>query len=163
MLEFVDTNGDHILSLPAFALLPQHVVKLTLSREELQADELTKFHAALLWSRKHCEKHVDDKVKDVMTEFLDLIAFHKIPAAVLMREVHPSGVVPDSVVMNALAYQADPTSVDLTIVRPQTRTRPGMLLTQQSFSRLKINESQSIGASNSTISSTTSGTSGHSR
>ncbi|XP_014677706.1 PREDICTED: serine-enriched protein-like [Priapulus caudatus] len=157
VLEFVDTNGDHILSLPAFALLPQHVVKLALSREELQADELTKFHAALLWSRKHCEQHPDDKVKDTMTDFLDLVAFHKIPAAVLMREVHPSGVVPDSVVMNALAYQADPTSVDLTAVRPRPRARPGMLLTQHSMSRLSIHDGHLLGAANAQTAATETG------
>lgn len=42
MLEFVDHHGNEVLSLGSFALLPEHVVRLILSREELNADELTK-------------------------------------------------------------------------------------------------------------------------
>jgi hypothetical protein len=38
---------------------------------------------------------------------LEYIHFHKIPANVLMREVHPLGIVPYSIIMNALAYQVD--------------------------------------------------------
>lgn len=37
--------------------------------------------------------------------FLEYIQFHKIPANVLMREIHPLGLVPYSIIMNALAYQ----------------------------------------------------------
>jgi hypothetical protein len=51
-------------------------------------------------------------LKEVIGNFLEFIQFHKIPASVLMREVHPLGVVPYSIIMNALAYQADPASVD---------------------------------------------------
>lgn len=40
-----------------------------------------------------------------MSNFLECIEFYKIPASVLMREVHPLGVVPDNIVMNALAFQ----------------------------------------------------------
>ena len=39
------------------------------------------------------------------------IKFHMIPASVLMTEIHPLGLVPYSLIMNALAYQADPTAV----------------------------------------------------
>lgn len=37
--------------------------------------------------------------------FLEYIQFHKIPANVLMREIHPLGLVPYNIIMNALAYQ----------------------------------------------------------
>ena len=53
--------------------------------------------------------------------FLDYIHFHKIPASVLMREIHPLGVVPYAIIMNALAYQADPTSVDQAGLSPNSR------------------------------------------
>lgn len=43
VLEFVDNHGNEVLSLGSFALLPEHVVRLILAREELTADELTKF------------------------------------------------------------------------------------------------------------------------
>lgn len=39
----MDNHGNEVLSLGSFALLPEHVVRLILSREELTADELTKF------------------------------------------------------------------------------------------------------------------------
>lgn len=36
VLEFVDNHGNEVLSLGSFALLPEHVVRLILSREELK-------------------------------------------------------------------------------------------------------------------------------
>jgi hypothetical protein len=35
----------------------------------------------------------------------DFISFHKISAAELMRDVKPSGLVPDDRIMTALAFQ----------------------------------------------------------
>lgn len=55
VLEFVDEHGNEVLNLGSFTLLPQHVVRLILAREELQADEFTKFQAALMWSKKYCD------------------------------------------------------------------------------------------------------------
>lgn len=52
VLEFVDEHGNDVLNLGSFTLLPQHVVRLILAREELSADEFTKFQAALMWSKK---------------------------------------------------------------------------------------------------------------
>lgn len=43
MLEFVDEHGNEVLNLGSFTLLPQHVVRLILVRDELRADEFTKF------------------------------------------------------------------------------------------------------------------------
>ena len=106
VLEFVDKHGNEVLSLGSFALLPEHVVRLILSREELKADELTKFQAALHWSQRSCEASCGTlDLRDVIANFLECIEFYKIPASVLMREVHPLGVVPDHVIMNALAFQ----------------------------------------------------------
>uniref|UniRef100_A0A8D8IDS7 Serine-enriched protein n=1 Tax=Culex pipiens TaxID=7175 RepID=A0A8D8IDS7_CULPI len=111
VLEFVDEHGNEVLNLGSFTLLPQHVVRLILAREDLRADEFTKFQAALMWSKKYCDSN-SDPLKEVIGNFLEFIQFHKIPANVLMREVHPLGIVPYSIIMNALAFQADPTSVD---------------------------------------------------
>lgn len=55
VLEFVDEHGNEVLNLGSFTLLPQHVVRLILAREELRADEFTKFQAALMWSKKFCD------------------------------------------------------------------------------------------------------------
>ena len=55
VLEFVDNHGNEVLSLGSFALLPEHVVRLILSREELKAEELIKFQAALSWSQRYCD------------------------------------------------------------------------------------------------------------
>ncbi|XP_033639645.1 uncharacterized protein LOC117300075 [Asterias rubens] len=111
-LEFVDDNGEDVLRFPAFLKLPQHVVRLILSRDELQADELTKFHAALAWSTLHFRNTPGTTLKGAMAPFVDTIAFHLIPASTLMQEVKDSGVVPDQKIMTALAFQADPGSVD---------------------------------------------------
>ena len=106
VLEFVDHHGNDVLSLGSFALLPEHVVRLILSREELKADELTKFQAALHWSQRYCDHApASCDLRDVISNFYECIEFYKIPATVLMRDVHPLGVVPDHVMMNALAFQ----------------------------------------------------------
>lgn len=93
------------MNLGSFTLLPQHVVRLILAREELRADEFTKFQAALMWSKKYCDSNQNTPLKEVIGNFLEYIQFHKIPANVLMREVHPLGIVPYSIIMNALAFQ----------------------------------------------------------
>jgi hypothetical protein len=46
VLEFVDEHGNEVLNLGSFTLLPQHVVRLILAREELRADEFTKFQVS---------------------------------------------------------------------------------------------------------------------
>jgi hypothetical protein len=61
--------------------------------------------AALMWGKKYCDSNPNTALKDVIGNFLEYIQFHKIPANVLMREVHPLGLVPYSIIMNALAYQ----------------------------------------------------------
>ena len=48
VLEFVDDHGNEVLNLGSFTLLPQHVVRLILVREELKADEFSKFQVFLL-------------------------------------------------------------------------------------------------------------------
>ena len=47
VLEFVDDHGNEVLNLGSFALLPLHVVRLILMREELKADEFSKFQARI--------------------------------------------------------------------------------------------------------------------
>lgn len=61
--------------------------------------------AALMWGKKFCDSNPNTSLKDVIGNFLEYIQFHKIPANVLMREVHPLGLVPYNIIMNALAYQ----------------------------------------------------------
>lgn len=104
-------------------MLPQHVVCLILSREELRADELVKFHAALHWSQHYCENEPNAELRETFFTFLEYIEFYKIPASILMREVHPLGVIPDHVIMNALAFQADPSSVDMRQIETPNRFR----------------------------------------
>ncbi|XP_063964507.1 serine-enriched protein-like isoform X2 [Lytechinus pictus] len=127
-LEFVDINAESVLRLPAFTALPSHVARLILSRDELQADELIKFQAALAWSRAYIEKHPTSTLRDVMTPFVDSISFHLIPATTLMQTVKPTGSVPDHKIMTALAYQADPSSLEPgSIVTSPARLRLSML------------------------------------
>lgn len=104
VLEFVDEHGNEVLNLGSFALLPQHVVRLILAREELKADEFSKFQAALMWSKKYCDS-TNSSLSEVLGSFLEYINFHMIPATVLMKEIHPLGLVPYHIIMNALAYQ----------------------------------------------------------
>ena len=104
VLEFVDSHGNEVLSLGSFTLLPQHVVHLIMSREELKADEFCKFQAALMWSKKYCDS-TNQSLSDVLGTYLEYISFRMIPANVLMKEIHPLGIVPYHVIMNALAYQ----------------------------------------------------------
>lgn len=61
--------------------------------------------AALMWGKKYCDSNSHISLKEVIGNFIEFIQFHKIPANVLMREVHPLNLVSASIIMNALAYQ----------------------------------------------------------
>ncbi|XP_043258981.1 probable serine/threonine-protein kinase mps1 isoform X1 [Colletes gigas] len=132
VLEFVDDHGNEVLNLGSFTLLPQHVVRLILVRDELRADEFTKFQAALMWSKKYCDSNQDTSLKDVIGNFLEYIQFHRIPTNMLMKEVHPLDLVPSEIIMNALAYQADPTSIDPGKISPHRVRRQGHCISVQS-------------------------------
>ena len=47
--------------------------------------------AALMWSKKYCDSNPNIDLKEVLSNFLEFIRFHQIPANVLMREIHPLG------------------------------------------------------------------------
>lgn len=83
-----------------------------------------------------CALILQTPLKEVIGNFLEYIQFHKIPANVLMREIHPLGLIPYSIIMNALAYQADPTSVDPATLSPNAsrvrRARQGRSMSVQS-------------------------------
>jgi hypothetical protein len=110
MFEFVDGNAEKILSLGAFQQLPQHVVRIVLGREELQALEVTKFNAAYRWTLRYVEERSAETPKEVFEPFVDVINFARIPARDLMQNVRRAEVVEDRVILNALATQADPSS-----------------------------------------------------
>jgi len=112
IFEYVDQNAEEILGQKNFLVLPQHIVRLVLGRDELQASEMTKFVAAYQWVVRHCQENPELSYKEAFEPFVDVIEFHNIPVAELMRLVKPSKCVDDSIVLNALAYQADPGAVD---------------------------------------------------
>ncbi|XP_070564689.1 serine-enriched protein-like isoform X2 [Ptychodera flava] len=143
ILEYVDENGDQVLNLPAFATLPEHVVRLVLSREELRADELSKFRAAISWAMRHCQKTPMVSLKQAMMPFLELISFQYIPALSLMREVRSCGAVPDHKIMAALAFQADPASVDPQVFSSPSRVS-SILNNMYQRERMSSNESDVV-------------------
>ena len=112
MFEFVDQNAETILSLGVFATLPQHVVRIVLGREDLQASETTKFEAALRWCCHYCDDHAEVTLKEAFEPFADVIDYYMIPAKLLMQRVKAAQVIDDSVILTALAYQADPKSIE---------------------------------------------------
>ena len=57
-----------------------------------------------MWSKKYCDS-TNSSLSEVLGSFLEYINFHMIPANVLMKEIHPLGLVPYHIIMNALAYQ----------------------------------------------------------
>ncbi len=111
MLEFVDVHAENILSLGAFTSLPQHVVRIVLSREELQTTQIKKFEAAYRWCL-HSTEGEQANIKSTFEPFVDVIDFRLIPATVLMKNVKPARVIDDAIILTALAFQADPKSVD---------------------------------------------------
>ena len=112
MLEFVDSHAEVVLNLGSFATLPQHVVRIILGREELLASEETKFESAFRWCLRYIDDHPDLDLKTAFEPFVSQIGFHQISAGHLMKKVKPAQVVDDTVILQALAYQANPTSVE---------------------------------------------------
>lgn len=105
MLEFVDSHANEVFKLNAFGLLPDHVVRLILARESLKADELIKFNGVLTWCEHYCRQYELTDMGDIMSNFLEFIEFHKIPTSVLVKDIYPTGLVPDRIFLSALAYQ----------------------------------------------------------
>lgn len=59
-----------------------------------------------MWTMKYSDMNSDVDWKKVFRDnFLSSIKFHKIPANVLMKEVDPLKVVPNDIIVTALAYQ----------------------------------------------------------
>lgn len=58
-----------------------------------------------MWSKKYCDSNANVDLKEVIGNFIEYIQFHKIPANVLMHEVHHLGLVPNATIVTALAYQ----------------------------------------------------------
>jgi len=56
--------------------------------------------AALMWSKKYCDSNPNINLKEVLSNFLEFIRFHQIPANVLMREIHPIGNLQSSYAVN---------------------------------------------------------------
>lgn len=113
MLEFVDNHAEVVLNLGSFSTLPQHVVRIVLGREELLASEETKFEAAFRWCLRYIDDHTDMDLKMAFEPFVSQIEFHKMSANHLMKKVKPAQVIDDTVILTALAYQADPHSVEV--------------------------------------------------
>ena len=65
----MDDHGNEVLNLGSFTLLPQHVVRLILNREELKADEFSKFQAAFMWSKKYSDSS-GEPLQEVLSPFL---------------------------------------------------------------------------------------------
>ena len=59
-----------------------------------------------MWSKKYCDSTNCTKLGEVLGGFLGYIQFHMIPANVLMKEIHPLGIVPYHIIMNALATRS---------------------------------------------------------
>ncbi|XP_031564062.1 serine-enriched protein-like [Actinia tenebrosa] len=117
LLEFTATHAHEILGLASFRNLPQHVVRLIMSRKDLNATEWEKFTAVVSWGHAYSNIH-NVSLQSAVEPLIDCITFYKIPTMQLMQEVRKRNVVPDHVIMKALAYQADPMSVKLNKAKP---------------------------------------------
>ena len=70
-----------------------------------------------MWTMKYSDMNSDVDWKKVFRDnFLGLIKFHKIPANVLMKEVDPLKVVPNDIIVTALAYQVSVSSSVISIL-----------------------------------------------
>ena len=98
-----------------------------------------------MWSKKYCDNSNLD-LGEVISTFLEYIQFHKVPATILMKDIRPLGIVPDHIIMNALAYQADPSSVEPC----------GSRLSPKRARRLPVQSSLDPYGSSTTLSSSTS-------
>lgn len=139
IFEYVDQNAEEILGQKNFLVLPQHIVRLVLGRDELKASEMTKFVAAYQWVVRHCQDN-ELSYQEAFEPFVDVIEFHNIPVPELMRLVKPSKCVDDSIVLNALAYQADPNAVDASKYKVKQRSggkRSGTCSTSSSSVHLR--------------------------
>ena len=58
-----------------------------------------------MWTKKHCDNNNTDWKPVFIDAFVQLFSYHKIPANILTNEIVPLKVVPDDIIIRALAYQ----------------------------------------------------------
>jgi len=112
VLDFVAEHGSEILESHDFLTLPRHVLELIIGRDDLHASEVSKYRACERWSQHYCDENPVAMFRAVMAQFMKSIQLCEIPTQILMREIRPLDIVPDHVLLHALAYQADPESVE---------------------------------------------------
>ena len=136
ILEFIDTNAEAILALDGFSRLSQHVATLVFGREQLQVSSYSKFQSALAWCKHHQKEpgRSHESLEEIFAPFVDYVALHEIPAMQLMNVVKPCGAVRQELILNALAFQADPESVDVHRLSFRQRLNSSPALAQPSDS-----------------------------
>ncbi|KAG1684650.1 Serine-enriched protein [Nymphon striatum] len=132
VLEYVDLHGNEVLSLGSFALLPQHVLPFIGVKDFVKETKLP-------------------ILEDVMANFLEYIEFYKIPASILMKEVHPLGLGTrqnhhDCSCLSGMFYLADPTSVDFDKLTSPNRFRRArsFSIVSQNIPQLEIEATSSV-------------------
>ena len=65
-----------------------------------------------MWTKKHCDNHNIDWKPLFQESFVGLIHYFKIPAHILKNEIVPLKVVPDDIIITALAYQVSTISLE---------------------------------------------------
>ena len=96
---YAETNSKQT-NLPNFRWNLPVVDLIALRRKWATKFTLAIRQAALMWSKKYCDSNPNINLKEVLSNFLEFIRFHQIPANVLMREIHPIGNLQSSCAIN---------------------------------------------------------------
>lgn len=114
-IQFIEFHTDEVLSSESFtdAYLSSEVLCQILQSDRLShRSELSLYSATVAWGRSYCEQHPGLDLVEILRQPLTHVRLPLIPASDLMSVVRPSNLVPMDYLLESLAFQADPGTVD---------------------------------------------------
>jgi hypothetical protein len=111
-LSFIMENAANVLFTPGFLELSLATLLNVLKQDELAADEVDVFKAAMKWAEHHCETNKRSKtgenMRDQLKEAKFEIRFATIPIPELVDVVAPTGILTKDERLMLLEYIAKP-------------------------------------------------------
>ena len=129
-VQFIEVHTEAVVSSEAFteaALSPDLLCKVLASDALTCSEELSLYRATVAWGRAFCEQHPGTSLAEALAEPLRHIRLPLINTAGLMSVVRADNLVSMELLLEALAYQSDPGTVDASHARFRKRTGTQLL------------------------------------
>ena len=106
LYNYVRLNAEKVLSEATIVMLSKSQLIRMFCLEDIQVPEISKFHAALIWTKAYARKNrgSNTTLQFIFAPFLNCIKLTKIPIQSLIDDVRRSKVVPERILAHACTY-----------------------------------------------------------